>query len=154
MQGCCYLVDEKQLCFEQGDPYRGFILCEEHQELLEDSYRRAKRKTAIQSASVVGFEQYPGFCYVILLPDGTVKIGYSNTEDLLTRRFRDLKNQHGHPLFPLAVLPGGFVTEAILHSDFDHLRVPGPGERFQWSPEIADRLGHLVALNRVKVDLG
>jgi hypothetical protein len=105
--------------------------------------RRSRMALALQAVGYHSFDEFPGLCYIVLLPDGCVKIGYSNTEKLLKQRFQSLGRSYGAPVVPLAVLSGGFVREAVLHDQFDLYRVPGNGERFHYSPELAEFLSSL-----------
>ena len=101
------------------------------------------RTAAVQSAKFHGLDKFPGICYIALLPDGSIKIGYSNTEELLEKRFKDLRRDYKAPVIPLATLKGGFVAEAVLHDKFKEHRLPGRGERFAYSPEIAHYVAEL-----------
>ncbi|MEW2497145.1 GIY-YIG nuclease family protein [Streptomyces nodosus] len=107
-----------------------------------------------KSAEYLGTETFPGYCYVVLLPDETVKIGYSNTSETLQQRMKRLKREsekdHGPGFEVLAVLPGGCAMEAVLHHRFYKSRIMGRGERFEFSDEIQD---FLAAAPRLSLDL-
>ena len=133
MSNCSYLVNG-QPCEAAGTPYYNFAVCDEHKASLE----WLKRATALQAASQHPLEAFPGVCYIALLPDGTVKIGYSNSDDLYHKRKQSLSREYGAPVVELLKMPGGFVAEAMLHDRFKELRIPGPGERFNYSPDIAE----------------
>lgn len=130
---CSYLI-EGQPCGAATDfSYWNFAVCEEH----VNSLYSIKRSNALQAASQHQLDAFPGICYIVLLPDATVKIGYSNTEALFSRRITDLTRAAGAPVILLLKIPGGFVAESVLHERFKDSRIPGFGERFAYSPEIA-----------------
>ena len=54
----------------------------------------------------------------------------------------DLNREVG-PIVHLATVPGGFVQEAVLHEKFLADRVPGPGELYYYSPDIAEYVAGL-----------
>lgn len=83
---------------------------------------------------------YPGYCYFALLPDGAVKIGYSNTRELVDKRMKTLGREYGAPLIPLAVIKGGWVAEIYHHDKFADYRLSGDGERFRYSSAMAEYL--------------
>lgn len=123
--------------FQCGKPAErswGLYLCGEH--LSE--VREYRVGVMAQSAKTVGVDKFPGFCYMVLLPDGSVKVGYSNTEELLEKRLKSLNRGQDAPVVKLAVFPGGFVAESLLHRRFREYRLPGSGERFRYSPEMAE----------------
>ncbi|MBL3742836.1 T5orf172 domain [Mycobacteroides abscessus subsp. massiliense] len=97
-----------------------------------------------QSLKYHSLDDFPGFCYFALLPDGCIKIGYSNTDDLVKSRMKSLSRQYQAPVIPLAVIKGGFVAEAHMHERFEAYRLPGDGERFTYSPEMAEYIASLV----------
>ena len=86
------------------------------------------------------WEQFPGLCYITLLPDGFIKIGYSSTQDHFKKRMQRLSRDYGASVIPLALLYGGPFREAVLHKKFQHLRARVPGEKFSHGPEIAELL--------------
>ncbi|WP_369805087.1 GIY-YIG nuclease family protein [Mycobacterium sp. IS-836] len=108
------------------------MLCDEHKLALVAKMsveaRRAARFNPLDS--------FPGICYAIGLPNGLVKVGYSNSNKYLKSRLKDLKTEYGEPTFT-ATLPGGFVAEAVLHAALAQYRLPGRGELF-------DCPGHVV----------
>ena len=132
---CCWF-DEKQ-CSLEAEVFRNIPLCETHIDLFQKRSYRDKTSTAIQSSNYHPIESFPGICYIVLLPTGYVKIGYSNNEKLFENRLKDLSRQYEAPVVLLAKLPGGFVQEAVLHREFEDDRIPGPGEVFRYSPLIA-----------------
>ncbi|MFJ8859750.1 GIY-YIG nuclease family protein [Streptomyces sp. NPDC102451] len=96
-----------------------------------------------QAAGVHGAEAFPGLCYILLFDDESVKIGYSNTEVLLQRRFKDLSRdakKAGESFEVMAVMAGGCALEAVLHHRFRDDRRQGKGERFRLSENILDYL--------------
>ncbi len=139
MASCCWTKDDIQCGSEAGIHYC-IPLCNEHLSVFYSS----RTKTIRQTATYHGAEIFPGYCYVVLLPDETVKIGYSNTKDTLKKRFQDLRRQfereYGPGFTVLAVLRGGVAMEAVLHHRFRASRIPGPGERFVFSEDIQDYL--------------
>lgn len=139
---CSWLDDDSgPQCGGPAEVYKNLPLCEEHKLSLQKMLDKTKRSLALQAAPHHDLDDFPGLCYIVLLPDGFVKIGYSNTEKLLEKRFKSLTSDYGAPVVPLAVLKGGFVREAVLHELFDEHRVPGLGERFVYCAEIAHFLG-------------
>lgn len=86
------------------------------------------------------WEQFPGLCYIALLPDGFIKIWYSATHDLFKKRMQGLSRDYGASVIPLALLNGGPFREAVLHKKFQHLRARVSGEKFSHGPEIAELL--------------
>ncbi|MFI2504566.1 GIY-YIG nuclease family protein [Streptomyces sp. NPDC018972] len=96
-------------------------------------------------AGYSGVESFPGYCYFLLLPGELCKIGYSNTEETLKRRIKDLTRELEKEYGPgscevLAVIKGGYAAEAVLHHRFRGSRIPGYGERFHLSDDILDFL--------------
>jgi hypothetical protein len=87
--------------------------------------------TAKQALLYHPLSVFPGRCYFAQLPDGMIKIGYSNTIELMHRRMETLSRQYGAKVCRLADLPGGFITEALMHERFAADRIPGDGERFK-----------------------
>jgi hypothetical protein len=108
------------------------------------------RNTTVRRISEAGdFTHTPGFTYVIQLPDGLVKIGYSGDrvgnhgKPLLANRWKAISAEfkQSHPtdymIRPLAVLEGGISQEALLHEKWEHLRIDDMyGERFKEDPEL------------------
>jgi hypothetical protein len=83
-----------------------------------------------QSLKYHPLSSFPGYCYFARLPDGIIKIGYSNTASLMHHRMRSLSKQYGDEVVLLKHIEGGFVAEALMHDKFKDDRLPGPGERF------------------------
>lgn len=137
---CSYLLDDQPCGADTAIAFMDFAVCEEHREVFAERLERNRRSIAVQAANHHPLEAFPGICYVVLLPDGTIKIGYSNTERLFTKRMTNLKCEQKAPIIVLAKLPGGFVTESVLHERFRESRLPGKGERFAYSPAIASFL--------------
>lgn len=137
---CCWLDDEGDSCGEEASPFRRLPLCADHVEA-----ERARRRGGVQGLVTTALRyhelsDYPGACYFALLPDGAVKIGFSHTHDLVGHRMKALSRQYEAPVIPLRTIPGGFVAEAAMHRRFDHLRLPGNGERFELRDELAEFL--------------
>lgn len=128
----------EQTCGEPAEIYSNLPMCETHQV----EYSNRVGNTARQAAKQHPLGSFPGLCYFVLLPDGSVKIGYSNTEELLKKRLQSLKRELG-PIIKLAAIPGGFVAEAVMHDRFKKYRIPGRGERFTYSAEMAEFLSEL-----------
>lgn len=142
---CCWFDNEDEpRCGEEATLFGNLPLCDEHALTAKLRVRRSRMANALQAAQYHSFDAFPGFCYIILLPDGCIKIGYSNTEKLLDKRFKSLSRAYKAPVLPLVVIPGGFVAEAVLHDRFEVYRVPGDGERFYYSPEIAEYIATLT----------
>ncbi len=138
---CCFIIED-ELCGGEADKYMNVPLCETHQEKLRSFSNHVANSRAALAAKYHPLDSFPGFCYIVLLPSGLVKIGYSNTEKLLKKRMNDLRSQHG-PLVVLATLQGGFVAEAVLHRRFEAYRVPGRGELFLYSAELAEYINEV-----------
>lgn len=128
---------ETSTCGREATKYRNFALCDDHIVAMLDRSNRERRSTPLQAAKQHPLESFPGYCYIVLLPDGYIKIGYSNTTERLEERFKELNKEYKAPVVKLAVIKGGFVAEAVLHQKFDRYREPGVGERFRYTPEIA-----------------
>src|SRR5690606_8624621 len=135
----CGWVEHDEPCGESDEVYMNLALCPIHKEEHRGKVNFLKGSTARQAAKSHPLEAFPGWCYFVLLPDGSVKIGYSNTEKLLKTRFTVLNREVG-PIVKLAVIPGGFVAEAVMHERFKESRLPGKGERFRYTPEMAEFL--------------
>lgn len=140
---CVYLDDSYQPCGAPATVYRRTYLCDEHIEWNRQFQYRLARSAALQSVNYHDLDEFPGLCYIVLMPDATVKIGYSNTEETLDRRLKKLGSSKS-PVVKLAVIKGGFVAEAVLHEKFNDSRIPGKGERFRYSPEMAEYIASLV----------
>jgi hypothetical protein len=122
-------------CGAEASFYHNFMLCDPHQ--IEMSSKIGQ--TARQAAGYYPLGAFPGWCYVVQMDDGYIKVGYSNNDETLGRRIDDLK-----PLAVLFVIPGGFVAEAILHERLSDCRVPGRGERFDCSMRrVGNEIGEL-----------
>lgn len=136
----CSWVDygTEEQCGERAELFANLPLCAEHADVYRS--RNVSYSTISQCLNYYRLEDFPGLCYIVLLPDGSVKIGYSNTNELLDKRLKSLGREYGAPVIQLAVLPGGFVAEAFLHRKFAAYREPGKGERFRYSPEMAEFL--------------
>lgn len=133
---CCFLVED-ELCGGDAAKFMNVPLCETHQEHFRRFNNSVAQSEAARAANYHPLDSFPGFCYIVLLPSGLVKIGYSNTEKLLRNRLTDLRREYG-PLVVLATVKGGFVAEAVLHKRFSNYRVPGKGELFLYSYELAE----------------
>lgn len=142
MLECAWVADD-EVCGEPAEVFSNIPLCPLHTERLRGRNNSLRGLHARQAARYHPLESFPGWCYVVLLPDGFVKIGYSNTDDLLKKRYQALKREYGAPVVELAKIPGGFVAEAVLHEKFRDYRESGTGERFRYSPEMADYLSSL-----------
>lgn len=137
--GCSWTHKESGTpCGKEATVYSNIPLCVEHIESLRGYFGTRSRTAALQAAKHHSLSEFPGLCYIVLLPDGNVKIGYSNTDDLLAERFKALGREYEAPVVKLAVIPGGFVAEAVLHDRFKEYRLPGLGERFSYSAELAE----------------
>lgn len=130
--------DSYESCDEDASLYRNLPLCEDHLETHKSHLVDQVGATARQSADYHELSSFPGKCYFVLLPDGNVKIGYSNTDELLAKRMGALARVYHAPVIPLCVIDGGFVAEAVMHHRFREDRLPGNGERFRYSPAMAE----------------
>lgn len=133
----CAFVTEGQPCDADAKLSYDFFICDEHRPMYYISRKEPLRSVAAGAMRYHSFEDYPGHCYMVLVPDGTVKIGFSNTEELLRNRLARLKKELG-PIVTLLELPGGFVTEAYLHDLFADDRLTTGVERFRYSEEMAE----------------
>lgn len=115
-------------------------LCPDHREVIRSKWESKGKTEILRTLNYHPLEAFPGVCYIALMPDGLVKIGYSSTDKLYEKRIKALSRQSGAPVIELATVRGGFVAEAFLHDKFQEFRVEGPGERFTYSPEIAQYL--------------
>lgn len=136
----CAWVEDDQDCLRVAEGVqRNIPLCDDHRAV--DERRRAKARITgarqgFKLKSPVPLDEYPGICYVILLPNANVKIGFSWNQVNLDRRFYDLSKEHEGTVIPLTKLPGGWVTESLLHDVFAEERLPGE-EEFRYSARIA-----------------
>lgn len=144
---CNWLIDNSsEMCGEPATPYANLLLCLDHQDRIRARASSGAGTVARQSAKYHPFYTFPGLCYFALLPDGKVKIGYSNTPTTITERMKALGRQYGAPLIKLAVIKGGFVAEAVMHDRFKDSRCSGIGERFNYTAEMAQFLDSLTDL--------
>lgn len=129
--------DADEMCGEDAHIHWCIPLCDEHIKDYEQSVAYRVERAFNPAIRHHGLGSFPGFCYFVLLPDGAVKIGCSSTKVLLERRFRDISRDAKGPIVELLVIPGGYVAEAVMHGRFREDRLPGTGERFRYSPAIA-----------------
>lgn len=78
-------------------------------------------------------EHSTGVTYIIKLPNGLVKIGFTTA---LFNRLTRLSTIHGAKVVPLAVLTGGFTQEQCLHHRFKDYRQWVTGEMFNPADEL------------------
>lgn len=142
---CTWVDDAGEACGEPAEVYMNLVLCSEHTGEQQSRTALARGSLARQAAQYYDLNQFPGLCYFVLLPDGNVKIGYSNTEKLLRKRLLTLGRQYGAPVVKLAIIEGGFVAEAVMHDRFKESRLPGLGERFRYTAEMAEYLASISA---------
>ena len=139
MNTCSWVIpDEERTCGDTGSVYCSFVVCEDHKEQFRNWNELMKRANALQASKIHELDSFPGYCYIMLLPNGNIKIGYSNTEKLLKTRITTLSREYGAPVVLLKTIKGGFVAEAMLHDRFKHLRLPGVGEQFKYGPGLAE----------------
>ena len=122
---CVWLGYDDVRCSLPGERHMGLYLCDEHYGYI----LAQQRWIACRAGEVLGFDAFPGYCYLATLGHGRIKIGYVMTAARLNGRMCELERERGH-ITPLVVLSGGFVREATLHDSFRHLRVPGESEVF------------------------
>lgn len=133
---CTFTSEEEGSCDAGASLYGNLPLCEEHTEVIRT---RNQLRFGYQAKVALDHHRYAdfgGLCYIVLVPGGDVKIGYSNTPELLRKRMSTLRRKLG-PVITLATIPGGMVTEAYLHRCFRKFRRKGTGELFEYAPEIA-----------------
>ena len=140
---CASVLVDGFTCGEPGELYSSFYVCDLHLDMLRVRNQTSTRLFALQTSKYHELDKFPGFCYIALLPDGNVKIGYSNTEKLLEGRMKSLSRQYQAHVLPLAVIAGGFVAEAVLHDKFKEDRLSGNGERFKYTAQIAEYIASL-----------
>jgi hypothetical protein len=124
-------------CGGAGSFFHNLVLCDIHKIALSHKISAEPRRAATYHR----LDVFPGICYVVLLANGYVKVGYSNNRALLKNRMETL-----NPVFVIDELPGGFVTEYVLHYEMSEYRVPGVGEIFDCSVNEARRRIEKVAL--------
>jgi|SRR5882672_8196478 len=79
----------------------------------------------------------PGQTYIIGLPNGRVKIGFTAGETMgLLKRYQDISRENRQKVNPLATIKGGWTMESLLHYRFNDSRVAGKGEQFTYSGEL------------------
>lgn len=146
---CCWLNTGNSTCGAPAGRWGNFFLCPEHQEAHRQRMIQNAGGTARQSAQYHDLSAFPGFCYFAALPFDrsrkgldafVVKIGYSNTRELVDERMKSLTRQYDALVKPMLIIPGGFVAEAVMHDRFRESRLPGAGERFTLLPDIAQYL--------------
>lgn len=140
--GCCFVTEDGELCGEEAEVFMKFPVCDSHRETLRYYRVMNTQSLAKQALKYHEYSDFPGVCYIVLVPGGMVKIGYSNTEELYQKRLKSLSKQLG-PVLELLTLPGGFITEASLHNKFHESSIPGNGELFTYSNEIADFIAEM-----------
>lgn len=136
-------------CMNNGQPTTygsiTLLLCEDCKAELRRQYKKIQWNDRLYRMWENGFlpNHSSGFCYVILLPDGAVKIGHVGPGFLkgkktgrLYARWRAISNDYKGFITPLGVLEGGETLEGVLHSRWDKYRLPGDGERFSPEPEL------------------
>lgn len=132
---CSWITDDTKCASAGAAAHWPIALCEEHRLEFDHRLSLAKGTASRQSARVLGSDSYPGLCYIVLLGNGLVKIGYSNTDLTLNHRLNKLRKETGS-CEVLRVLTGGFISEACLHDRFSKHRVWSEQECFQPDPEI------------------
>lgn len=140
---CGYVQNHETCSEETSNTYFSLAVCEEHRAILARNLSDLKGSTARQSANHHELSDFPGYCYFALMPDASVKIGYSNTPELLGKRFKNISKDAGSHVIPLAVIRGGFVAEAVMHHRFQEDRIWEESERFRYTPAMAEFLGGL-----------
>lgn len=136
----CAWVEDSNQCSELSELRNENIpLCKIHKSTLSNYYtRRASRHIASLYNQGHLTKHSKGHTYIILLPNGNIKIGYSAVpEHGLYDRWRNISREYGHHVKVISVIEGGRTMEALLHVKFDHLRVLDQlGEQFSPSAEL------------------
>src|SRR5690606_5733438 len=133
----CVWVPDKETGIACGNPAeirRNLTLCAEH-ELLMLGRSGLQTATITQTLKYHELSDFPGYCYVVLLSNGSVKIGYTNTAEFFLGRLRAIHKDHDGPVVVLSVFKGGCVAEHVMHNRFRDSRISG--EVFAYSPELA-----------------
>lgn len=146
---CVVPSSPTELC--GGELYRGRLygppraqvpLCEKHAAITyahnTTTYRGMLAKEMERAKLDVTF---PGWTYVIWLPNGRIKIGTSKSDENLVERWvkigRDYRRKgYNNGIRPIAIIPGGALTEDQLHRRFRDFRVEEYGEQFRPEPEL------------------
>lgn len=135
MAKCVYRDHDTMVKCVRSDAifYRGVYLCPDHaHRMLTPHGNLARHYVAYYGADL------PGFCYIAALPGGLIKIGSSRDPKTLRLRFSALSKDYGATIRPLTILHGGLVAEMALHHKFADAWLPGAGERFRLTPELAE----------------
>ncbi|MEU1894382.1 hypothetical protein [Streptomyces pristinaespiralis] len=118
-------------------------MCEEHAAVTYNHNARIYRTELLESMNAAGLDtNLPGWAYIIWLPNGRIKIGWSGGDDLLVYRWKMISKDwrrkgYADPVRPIAILPGGAGKEGELHERFHEFRVETEyGEQFRTEPEL------------------
>jgi hypothetical protein len=134
--GGCVFIDDGTTCGADAAIYQGLSVCDRHLAILAIRRRGGiDGRIAEYFATFPDAEHVPGWTYVLLLPNGRVKLGYTSND--LLGRFQEAHRKRGSRVIVLAVAPGGWTRESLLHWRFREHRVDELGEQFQLAPEIA-----------------
>lgn len=138
---CVRYIDDEP-CGNDAELKFNFPLCPSHWR----EYHQSGLSTDSAIRTMLRYyelEDFPGYCYFMLLPTGRIKIGFSSTTDTLATRFRDLNREIG-PIVVLAVCRGGYTAERHFHGKFRAYRdfIAG-SETFEYTSEIADTINEI-----------
>ncbi len=134
---CTWIPSKSEVCCgKPASVVDHLALCEKHARIISSRRSKGILGLAQQSTRFHPIESFPGYCYFALLPDGMIKIGYSNTEELIAHRMESLSENLGGTVLLLQTFPGGFVAESLYHHKFVADREAGFGETFRLSEDI------------------
>ena len=128
ISGCAWIVGPNEIC---GQPYHiadpiHIALCPKHRPALR-TWQRSIIADLYQQLPEA--PHTPGYTYVVKVPDGAYKIGYTGKDDVRPR-LMSLHRQLGQ-LEVVGILKGGWSLEAVLHHQWIDCRLEGYGERFE-----------------------
>lgn len=141
---CVHVSDDGVQCPDDGDSWVGGVwLCWFHfGTVRHDVSRRVFEQLAVEYANDPSLPHSPGATYILRLPNGNIKIGYTRggrgMAQALQSRWSSLSRDFGGRVYPLAVVRGGVTMELFLHWKFDEYRLVGlPREQFEASDDLS-----------------
>ena len=139
---CVYVADEGRCPDDHEDLVLGLGLCWFHRGVVRRDFSLSVLdQLAAEYAEDPNLPHSPGATYILRLPNGNIKIGYTRGDGGLARalqsRWSSLSRDFGGRVYPLAVVRGGVTMEMFLHWKFDEFRLVGlPKEQFQASGDL------------------